>query len=161
VGDIRQWLRLFYGLNLTINLGAAFVKLSLLCQFLRIFEKGTWPYRASVIGLVLVAIWGFVYAILALFPCSNVSDAWNIFAQGAKCWGFGSQDPDLFTATFVTHNVFNTIFDVYITAIPFQLYFRPGVTQKTRFGLMILLLMAITYVLPTRSWIPQILRFKS
>jgi len=144
VGDVRQWLRLFYGLTASINLAAAFIKLSLLFQFLRIFDKGTWPHWASRIGIALVSIWGFVFAILSFFPCSNVVDAWNIFAENPKCWGFGSPDPDLFTATFVAHNVLNTIFDVYITVIPFQLYFRPGVTQKTRIGLLVLLLMAVT-----------------
>lgn len=76
----------------------------------------------------------------------NIPDAWDIFATNAKCWGYASQNPDIFTATLVSHNIINTVFDIYITVIPFQLYFQPGVTARTRLGLMVLLLMGATYV---------------
>jgi hypothetical protein len=142
-----MYLKLFYVLNINLNLAAAFIKLSLLFQFLRIFKKGTWPYRASLIGIVFVTLWGITFVLLSLFPCTVISDAWDIFARNAHCWGYASQDPDLFTATFVSHNLINTLFDIYITAIPFQLYFQPDVTLRTRMGLMVLLMMGATYVL--------------
>ncbi len=147
VADVRTYLTLFYVLNININLAAAFIKLSLLFQYLRLFKKESWAYRASIVGIVFVSLWGLVFVLLALFPCSNIPDAWNIFAQNAHCWGYGSQNPDLFTLTFVTHNVINTVFDIYITALPFQLYFQPGVTIRSRLGLMVLLLMGATCVL--------------
>lgn len=146
MGDVREYLRIFYVLNININLAAAFIKLSLLCQFLRIFKRGTWPHRASVVGIVLVAMWGFAFTLVALFPCAVISDAWNIFATNTACWGYGTTDPDAFTATFVSHNLMNTIFDVYITVIPLQLYFQPKVSTRTRMGLMVLLLMGAMYV---------------
>ena len=136
-----MYLKLFYTLNINLNLAATFIKLSLLFQFLRIFERRTWPHRASIIGIVLVSLWGLTFVILSVFPCSHIPDAWDIFARDAHCWGYGSQDPDLFTATFVAHNLINTVFDVYITIIPFQLYFQPETTLRTRLGLMVLLLM--------------------
>lgn len=142
-----MYLKLFYALNINLNLAAAFIKLSLLFQFLRVFDRGTWPHRASVGGIVFVSLWGITFVILAVFPCTVIPDAWNIFARDAHCWGYGSQDPDLFTATFVSHNLINTLLDIYITAIPFQLYTRPDVTLRTRLGLMVLLLMGATYVL--------------
>jgi hypothetical protein len=146
VGEFGTYLKLFYALNINLNLAATFIKLSLLFQFLRVFDKGTWPFRASTVGIVLVALWGLTFTILSIFPCADVSDAWDIFARDARCWGYGSQNPDLFTATLVSHNLINTLFDVYITAIPFQLYFQPDVTTRTRLGLMVLLLMGATYV---------------
>ncbi|KAK1764360.1 hypothetical protein QBC33DRAFT_572436 [Phialemonium atrogriseum] len=146
VGDVRMYLKLFYALNINLNLAAAFIKLSLLFQFLRVFDRGTWPHRASVGGIVFVSLWGITFVILAVFPCTVIPDAWNIFARDAHCWGYGSQDPDLFTATFVSHNLINTLLDIYITAIPFQLYTRPDVTLRTRLGLMVLLLMGATVV---------------
>jgi hypothetical protein len=147
VGNFKTYLKLFYVLNINLNLSATFIKLSLLCQFLRLFDRGTWAYRASQIGLVFVTLWGIAFIILAVFPCATISDAWNFLARNPKCWGYASQDPDLFTATLVSHNLINTIFDIYITAIPFQLYFQPDVTYRTRLGLMVLLLMGATYVI--------------
>jgi rhodopsin domain-containing protein len=144
VGSVKRYLKLFYVMNINLNLSATFIKLSLLCQFLRLFNKGTWAYRASIGGLVAVTLWGVTFVILSVFPCAVVSDAWNILARNPRCWGYASQDADLFTATLVSHNIINTIFDIYITAIPFQLYFQPDVTSRTRMGLMVLLLMGAT-----------------
>ena len=146
VGDFREYLKVFYVLNISLNLAIAFIKLSLLFQFLRIFTKGTWPYTVSVVNIVLVSLWGLAFTLVALFPCAVISDAWNIFATNSACWGYGSTDPDAFTATFVAHNVMNTIFDVVITLIPIQLYFQPNITMRTRMGLMVLLLMGAMYV---------------
>jgi hypothetical protein len=146
VGQVTKYLRLFYVLNINLNLAATFIKLSLLFQFLRIFERGTWPYRASVIGIVAVTLWGSTFFVLSIFPCATISDAWNIFARDARCWAYGSQDPVMFTATLVSHNTINTFFDIYITAIPLQMYFQPDVTLRTRLGLMVLLLMGAVYV---------------
>ncbi len=121
MGDVRAYLELFYVLNINLNLAAAFIKLSLLYQYLRVFKRDTWPYRASIVGIVFVSLWGLVFVILALFPCAYVPDAWNLFAQNARCWGYGSQNPDLFTLTFVCHNVINTLFDIDYTALPLGL----------------------------------------
>ncbi|KAL1844450.1 hypothetical protein VTK73DRAFT_2528 [Phialemonium thermophilum] len=90
LGDVKKYLELFYVLNINLNLAATFIKLSLLFQFLRIFDRGTWPYRASVVGIVLVSLWGITFIVLSLFPCTVVSDAWNILARDARCWGYAS-----------------------------------------------------------------------
>jgi len=146
IGNFRRYLQLFYALNINLNLAATFIKLSLLFQFLRMFDKGTWAYRSSIIGIVLVTMWGFAFLMLSIFPCANIPDAWNILARDAKCWGYASQNAEAFTATLVSHNTINTFFDIYITVIPFQLYFQPDVTLRTRLGLLVLLLMGAMYV---------------
>lgn len=144
VSEATQYLTLFYVLNVSLNFATSFIKFSLLFQFLRMFQKGTWEYRSSIVGIVLVAIWGITFTILAIFPCANIPDVWNIFARDARCWAYGSQDPDIFIATLISHNTINTFFDLYITLIPFQMWFKPGVTSRTRAGLMVLLLMGAT-----------------
>jgi hypothetical protein len=141
---VRTYLELFYVLNINLNLSAAFIKLSLLFQFLRMFDKGTWAHKASIAGILLVTAWGLAFVLIAVFPCSYIPDAWNVLSRDAHCWGYASQNPDLFTATFVSHNLINTVFDIYITVIPFQLYFQPDVTLRQRLGLMVLLLMGGT-----------------
>ena len=135
---------LFYVLNISLNFSATFIKLSQLFQFLRLFEKGTWAYRASVIGLAVISAWGLAYTLLSLFPCTNIPDAWDVLSRDANCWAYASQNADEFTATLVSHNVLNTLFDIYIIAIPFQLYSKAGLTLKTRLGLLVLLLMGAT-----------------
>ncbi|KAK0650001.1 hypothetical protein B0T16DRAFT_457361 [Cercophora newfieldiana] len=146
LGEVRNYLVLFYVLNFSLNFAATFIKLSQLFQFLRLFDKGSWAYRASVIGIVVISAWGIAYTLLSLFPCASIPDAWNVLARDAKCWAYASQNPDEFVATIVSHNILNTIFDIYIIAIPFQLYSKSGLSLKTRLGLLVLLLMGATVV---------------
>jgi len=138
-GEVRNYLVLFYILNVSLNFAATFIKLSQLFQFLRLFEKGTWAYRASVYGIIVISAWGTAYTLLSIFPCASIPDAWNVLARDARCWAYASQDPDEFTATLVSHNTLNTLFDMYIIAIPFQLYSKSGLSLKTRLGLLVLL----------------------
>lgn len=145
-GEVKRYLILFYVLNISLNCAATFIKISQLFQFLRLFDKGTWAYRASVAGIVVVSLWGTAYTLLSIFPCSNIADSWNILAKDTRCWAYASQRPDEFTFTIVSHNIINTFFDAYIIAIPFRLYSKPGLSLRTRLGLMVLLLMGVTYV---------------
>ncbi len=140
-GQFQTYMVLFYVLIGALTEALAFVKLSLLVQFLRIFTPGTWPYRASVFGIVFVALWSLVFSILAWFPCARVSDAWNVFNPDRHCWATGSSDPTAFTASLVSYTVINMLLDLYIAILPFQLYFQPKVSSRTRMGLLFLLFM--------------------
>lgn len=126
-------------------MAATFIKLSLLFQYLRIFEKGSWPYRAALGTIGLVSMWGIAYTILALFPCWPVSDFWYS-PTGAKCWGYGAWSTAELTGTFYSHTAMNMILDIIILAIPFHLYFKTDMTFKMRMGLLALLLMGALYV---------------
>lgn len=156
LGDVRNYLILFYVLNISLNFSTTFIKLSQLFQFLRLFEKGTWAHRASIGGIIVISIWGTVYTLLSMFPCADISHAWNVLARDARCWAYASQNPDEFTATIVSHNILNTFFDIYIIAIPFQLYSKPGLSLRTRLGLLVLLLMGATYVF-SQPWHKSVL----
>lgn len=131
--------------NACLNMAATFIKLSLLFQYLRIFEKGSWPYRAALGTIGLVSMWGIAYTILALFPCWPVSDFWYS-PTGAKCWGYGAWSTAELTGTFYSHTAMNMILDIIILAIPFHLYFKTDMTFKMRMGLLALLLMGALYV---------------
>lgn len=126
-------------------MATTFIKLSLLCQYLRIFEKGSWPHRASQATIVVVTLWGLAYTILAFFPCWPVSDFWYSPAD-AKCWGYGAWSTDELVGTFYSHTAMNMILDIIILAIPFHLYFKTDMTFKMRMGLLALLLMGALYV---------------
>jgi hypothetical protein len=131
-------------LNINLNLAMTFIKLSLLFQFLRIFERGSGAHLLSRIGIVFVTLWGVAFVLLSIFPCAYIPDTWNVLARDARCWGYASQDANAFTATLVSHNVINTLLDIYITAIPLRLYWEPEVSSRTKRGLIVLLLMGAT-----------------
>jgi hypothetical protein len=140
VGQAGRYLVSFYMFNICMNLAATFIKLSLLFQYLRIFEKRTWPYRVSLCTIGLVTLWGTAFVILAIIPCWPVSDFWYSPAD-AKCWGYGAWSTEELTATFYAHTSLNILLDLIILAIPFNLYFQVRMTLKMRLGLLALLLM--------------------
>ncbi|KAI0127162.1 hypothetical protein BJ170DRAFT_595043 [Xylariales sp. AK1849] len=140
VGQGGHYLATFYMFNACLNLAAMFIKLSLLFQYLRLFEKGSWPYRLSVGTIVAVALWGTAYSLLAFIPCWPVSDFWYS-PPDAKCWAYGAWSTEELTATFYSHTSLNMILDIIILAIPFHLYFKGNMTFKMRMGLLALLLM--------------------
>jgi hypothetical protein len=145
LGEITQYLALFYALNINLNVAMITIKLSLLFQFLRLFDRKGWPWRASVVGIVLVTLWGLAFMALSVVPCARIPDAWNVLgAREARCWGYASQDANEFVATLISHNAINTFFDLFIIAIPLHIYTQPKVPLKTRLGLMVLLLMGAT-----------------
>ncbi|KAK8081195.1 hypothetical protein PG997_009013 [Apiospora hydei] len=142
MGDLKTFLILFYLMNGFFNLGSACIKLSLLFQYLRIFPRGTWIWRATVCVAVAVAIWGFTFSFMAFFPCSH-GPQFNPLGKerGTTCWAYGSNDADIFTMTFNAHTVMNMIFDLIILVLPFQLYMNKTMTNKMRLGLLALLFM--------------------
>ncbi|KAK7957677.1 hypothetical protein PG988_012525 [Apiospora saccharicola] len=142
IDNLQTFLLLFYLMNGFFNLGSAFIKLSLLFQYLRIFPRGTWIWRATVAVACAVAVWGFTFSFLAFFPCSKGPNFNPLGAdRGAYCWAYGSNDPDTFTMTFNAHTVMNMVFDLIILVLPFQLYMNKTMTNKMRLGLLALLFM--------------------
>ncbi|KAI1841350.1 hypothetical protein JX265_013450 [Neoarthrinium moseri] len=140
VGQAGRYLVSFYIFNASLNLAATFIKLSLLCQYLRVFEKGTWPHRMSKVTIVLVSLWGLAYTMLAFIPCWPVADYWYS-PPDAKCWAYGAWSTEELMGTFYSHTALNMVFDIVILTIPFHLYFKPCMTLKMRIGLLALLLM--------------------
>ncbi|KAK6827220.1 hypothetical protein PG987_010561 [Apiospora arundinis] len=145
--DLRTFLIMFYLMNGFFNLGSAFIKLSLLFQYLRIFKRGTWIWRATIAAIVAVAIWGFTFSFMAFFPCERGPNFSPLgqdslgSKRGTNCWAYGSNDPEIFTMTFNAHTVMNMVFDLIILALPFQLYLNKTMTTKMRLGLLALLFM--------------------
>ncbi|KAK8043221.1 hypothetical protein PG994_013704 [Apiospora phragmitis] len=146
MGELRTYLILFYLMNGFFNLGSAFIKLSLLFQYLRIFQRGTWIWRATVAVICAVSVWGFTFSFMAFVPCSR-GPQFNPLGKdpGTTCWAYGSNNPDVFTTTFNAHTVMNMVFDLVILLLPFQLYLGNKTTttnkNKMRLGLLALLFM--------------------
>ena len=47
----------------------ATIKISLLLQYLRVYERGTITYRFAQFVLVLVSLWGFALTFISIFVC--------------------------------------------------------------------------------------------
>jgi len=116
------------------------MKLSLLLQYLRIFDRGT-PVHRLCIGLSgLVILWGLGFSVMAWAPCFPVHAYWDLQPADAKCYGFG--DGSNRTA-YVLHTAINMLFDMVVLAIPATLYIGKIAQSKTRIGMLILLFMGV------------------
>jgi hypothetical protein len=116
-------------------MSTTFVKLALLLQYLRVFNRGSFSHRFAFCMAIFVALWGLSFTIVAWFPCSpDISAYWSLKSD-VNCWGFASQDPKIFEMTFMTHTALNMVLDLIILSIPVSLYFQSGVPNKTRRGL--------------------------
>lgn len=51
------------------NCSTALIKISLLLQYLRVFERGTWTYRGTQLLVTIISLWGFSFGFIAWFSC--------------------------------------------------------------------------------------------
>ncbi|KAF1966066.1 hypothetical protein BU23DRAFT_603768 [Bimuria novae-zelandiae CBS 107.79] len=133
---------------------AGLVKLSLLCQYLRLFKKGALRYIC--IGLlVLTSLWSFLWFLQGWFPCFPVSGFWNRLSQPPpKCWGTSIADMKLSKAAFVGFAASNMTLDTIIFFIPVTLYLNPGIATKQAVALITLFLLGSIVLLMSilRLW---------
>jgi hypothetical protein len=122
-------------------MSTTFIKLSLLFQYLGIFEKGTLQ-RQFTIGMdVLIGLWGIAFSFIAWFPCFPAPGYWNLLTEKATCYGYGSRYAAEFTAIYECHAGLNMVFDIVVLAIPIPIYLAKDVSRRTRFGLIGLFVM--------------------
>ncbi|KAH8881859.1 hypothetical protein GQ53DRAFT_754023 [Thozetella sp. PMI_491] len=140
--EFTNFLHTFYFMNAAYHTSAAFIKLALLLQFLRVFPKESRSRKACIALIVLVTGWGLAYGFISWFPCFPVADYWNN-PLGDSCYGFGSGmvNDNTFVATFVSHAATNTLIDLLILALPIPLLFKQEITSRIRWGLSGLLTM--------------------
>ncbi len=120
-------------------MSTTFIKLSLLFQYLRVFE-GRRTRATCIVLIVLVSLWGLSYSIIAWVPCNPVHAFWD-FTVDAVCWGYDSPDPVVFAATYNSHTALNMAFDIAVFLTPVPLYFKKNTPVNTRMALMALLVM--------------------
>lgn len=78
----------FYIANGTYSVSTALIKLSLLFQYLRIFDSG--PVRKLCIWLiVIISCWGAAFSFMAWLPCFPVRAYWDWSLAGARCYAYG------------------------------------------------------------------------
>ncbi|KAI0134662.1 hypothetical protein BJ170DRAFT_210841 [Xylariales sp. AK1849] len=135
---IQRYLQAFYVSNATYCISTACIKLALLLQYLRVFERGTLMHRITFWLTVFTALWGLAYSTIAWFPCVPVTDFWDLVTDGSRCYGYGSHDPASFVATYESHTAINMTLDVLLLIIPLPLLWKHGTNSATRIRLVAL-----------------------
>ncbi|KAF6799461.1 hypothetical protein CSOJ01_12488 [Colletotrichum sojae] len=136
--QVQNYLRTFYIANALYQMSTAFIKISLLFQYLRIFDQPCFLRRLCIGLIVFVSLWGLTYSILAWVPCWPIRAYWD-WSVVAERWAYGSLNSEVFSATYESHSSVNVFLDLVVLAIPVPLYFRPNAPLKSRLGLLALL----------------------
>lgn len=145
IDTARGFLKRIYIFNASYCMSTAFIKISLLLQYMRLYQRGTLLYATCRWLMILVALWGLAYSAIAWIPCNPVSDYWlidfEVDTSNVKCYGYGSQNITAFKATYESHAAVNMLLDLLVMVLPVPLYFYKDAQTRTRLGLVGILLM--------------------
>ncbi|KAJ4423143.1 hypothetical protein N0V82_002137 [Gnomoniopsis sp. IMI 355080] len=134
-GEFNGYLRGFYVANASYPCSAAFIKLALLFQYLRIFPRGAKLWIVSLGLIIFTSLWGLVYGVLAWFPTSPVEAYWHLDQPAAR-YAYGSVDVEMFVTTYETHAALNMLLDAVVLSVAVPLFFKPGLRKNSYWGLL-------------------------
>ncbi|EKG17225.1 hypothetical protein MPH_05560 [Macrophomina phaseolina MS6] len=119
LGTYTDYLHLFWAATISYFCSTTLIKVSLLVQYLRLFERRSNIYLLIIALTAIISAWGITFVFLLVFSCSPVKKFWSWSTPG-HCFGFGigSEDADTFFASFATHSAFNMAFDVVVLMFP-------------------------------------------
>lgn len=148
---------MFWWVNACYNMSMAAIKLSILFQFLRLLNDHSgadnrqpkWLRLVVKILLVITAIWGIVFSILAWVPSIPVSADWTFTDTSATRYGYGSDDINTFATTFMVHGATNMAIDIAMFSVPLfsrSMWATAGRQQQSRIAMICLYGLGIVYV---------------
>ena len=139
-----MYFKLFYIADGAFVSTVSLIKISILLQYLRLFDAGS-QRRTCLVMLGIVGVWTAVTSFMAWVPCFPVHAFWDRGVEDAKCYAYGSKYIASHYATFLSHSVVNMGLDVVIFAIPLPLLFRLSTDthHRTRLGLVVLILIGV------------------
>ncbi|KAL0941911.1 uncharacterized protein CTRU02_204674 [Colletotrichum truncatum] len=141
--DREMFFLLFYISNASFSMSNALVKLSLLFQYMRVFEDRMPRLRIVTIGLIIVvSIWGLVFSFIAWFPCFPPYQFYRLGSE-SHCYGYGSTNPLEVYYVVVASNGTNMALDFIILLLPIPLLFSRETERPTKIGLLVLLCIGI------------------
>lgn len=148
VQDTMHWL---YVTNAAYHTTTAFIKVSLLLQYMRIFHDGI-RRNVCMVLLGLVVMWGLAFSFMAWFPCFPVSGFWNRTLQPpAKCYGFGYRTVPEVKITILGFAGTNMAFDIAIFIVPLTEYWRKDLGKKQALAMTGLFTLGFVCVLQAKS----------
>ncbi|KAF9728830.1 hypothetical protein PMIN04_003472 [Paraphaeosphaeria minitans] len=136
-----EYFQYVWASNLTYAFSTTFIKISILIQYLRLFEgRSELARKATWAILAIVSLWGVTFCLLALFSCTPVAKNWDFTLEG-KCVGWGSKNANEFFATWMAHASSNMCLDTLILALPVPFISNLRMSGKTRTGLITLFIL--------------------
>ncbi|KAF1359133.1 hypothetical protein EJ07DRAFT_120890 [Lizonia empirigonia] len=147
--DKEAYFKLVWASNSSYCASTTFIKLAILFQYMRLFAETTTSttsrqYRVArrcVWSVVVIsAMWGFSFFVLALFPCRPIAKNWNTTLDG-KCVGWGTKIPDEFFAMWAAHAATNMFLDVVVLLLPLPFLRMLRLAGKSKVGLITLFAM--------------------
>ncbi|KAF6835507.1 hypothetical protein CMUS01_05731 [Colletotrichum musicola] len=143
--DRETFFQLFYISNASFSMSNAFVKLSVLLQYLRVFQDRMPRLRTTSLALiVVVALWGLAFSFMAWFPCFPPYQFYRLGSE-EHCYGYGSTNPLEVYTIVVASNGSNMALDFLILALPVPLLFSQDTMRPTRLGLIGLFFIGALY----------------
>lgn len=129
IADLSNFLLCHYLDAVSYNCSTALIKLSLLFQYLRVFEPGSKTYRVTQGLLVAIALWGCMFGFMAWFPClPDPSALWRMKPRG--CYGVGSANSATVVKWIEAHAGSNAVWDVVVLGMAFRLLFTKDAPTK-------------------------------
>lgn len=134
------WLRInlrqaFWIANATYPGSTAFIKLALLFQYLRIYDKGSKFYIATLAIIVFTGLWGLAYSIIGWVPTVPVAGFWKLDMPATR-YGYGSLWVESFVGTYESHAAINMLLDAVVLAIAVPMFFKQGMRKNSYWGLL-------------------------
>ncbi|KAK1624643.1 hypothetical protein BDP81DRAFT_464413 [Colletotrichum phormii] len=142
---------IFYICNGTLPMSTSLIKIAILLQYLRTFERGSKSRIFTIVMICIVAMWGTAFIFLAWVPCIPVAAYWDWSIPYRGRWGFGTQVAEELLRTYEAHATSNMILDFIIFAIPLPLYFNTEANKRSRKSVLGLFLLG-SLVLMLAAW---------
>ncbi|KAK2033120.1 hypothetical protein LX32DRAFT_660721 [Colletotrichum zoysiae] len=149
--QISNYMMIFYICNGTLPTSTSFIKVAILLQYLRTFERGTKSRALTIAVLVITGLWGAVYTFLAWVPCVPVAAYWDWTITTKARWGFASGNLEDLVWLYGVHATSNMLLDFIIFAIPLPLYLNDEASKKSRKSVLGLFTLG-TFVLMLAIW---------
>ncbi|KAJ0107968.1 hypothetical protein J7T55_008104 [Diaporthe amygdali] len=121
--------------NATYPGSTAFIKLALLFQYLRIYERGSKFYIATLAMIAFTSLWGLAYSVLGWIPTVPVAAFWQLEMPATR-YGYGSLDVKSFVGTYESHAAVNMLLDAVVLAIAVPMFFKQGMRKNSYWGLL-------------------------
>ncbi|KAF2713400.1 hypothetical protein K504DRAFT_498217 [Pleomassaria siparia CBS 279.74] len=133
--EVLQYFKHVWSTNTIYTGSTTFIKLSILFQYLRVFDlQYRFARQLTWVMVALTAAWGLTFFSLALFSCIPIHKNWDIYADGT-CVSWGSKDPDVFFPTWAAHAATNMLLDILVLVLPIPFLRSMAMGGKTRLGL--------------------------
>lgn len=125
--QMENVLKQLYGFECVYVTAVTFVKISILCMYLRIFPSRSFKIGAYTIGSIVIA-WCIAIILVCLFQCSPIYLAWQpwLSAEGSCINLRGS---------FIGNAVPNILTDVAILAMPIKQVWKLHATTAQKVSL--------------------------